>query len=233
MHVTIARVPHHTAAGNGVSWYGARVQLHGTPLSHFTRKIRILAAELGIAYEFVRQPSVLAPDPAAYGDNPLLRIPTLVDGDVTVIDSDHIARYLVGKFDPADRLDVTGRGVDGLNRLAVANGVMANEVVIILAKRAGLTDIEGVAYFGKLATAIDNGLAWLETHLGSYPDRFDYADIAMVCMWQHVVHYQLAMLAPLDRYPRLAARVAHLTARPSVATTTPAASLRFSAAPMK
>ena len=56
-------------------------------------------------------------------------------------------------------------------------------------------------------------------------DRFDYADIATVCMWQHLVHYGLEMLAPLDRYPRLAARVAHLAARDSVARTTPEASL--------
>src|SRR6185295_1367427 len=73
-------------------------RLHGTPLSHFTRKIRILFAELGVEFDFVRAPSVLAGEAAAYGDNPLMRVPTLVHGDDTVIESDHIARYLVARF---------------------------------------------------------------------------------------------------------------------------------------
>ena len=34
-------------------------QLHGTPLSHFTRKIRILLHELGVAFDFVRTPNLL------------------------------------------------------------------------------------------------------------------------------------------------------------------------------
>jgi glutathione S-transferase len=56
------------------------LQLIGTPLSHFTRKIRVLLAELGVEFEFVRAPGVLAPATASYGGNPLLRVPTLVDG---------------------------------------------------------------------------------------------------------------------------------------------------------
>ncbi|HSO32301.1 MAG TPA: glutathione S-transferase C-terminal domain-containing protein [Labilithrix sp.] len=90
--------------------------------------------------------------------------------------------------------------------------------------------MDQVTYFRKLASAIDAGLAWLDAHLVPDPERFDYADIAMICMWQHLVHYRLVMLAPLDRYPRLAARVAHLAARDSVASTTPEASLREAAA---
>ena len=116
----------------------AKLQLHGTPLSHFTRKVRILLAELGVAYDFVRAPSVLATTPAAYGDNPLMRVPTLVHDDVALIDSDHIARYLVAQFDPRDRFRVDTRDAAELNRLAVVNGIMANEVVLILAKRGGL-----------------------------------------------------------------------------------------------
>lgn len=201
------------------------LQLHGTPLSHFTRKIRILLAELDVAFDFVRESTVLATTPAAYGNNPLLRVPTLVHGDVTLVDSDHIARYLVATFDPHDRLGVTTTRPDDLNRLAVVNGIMANEVVLILAKRGGFADVEQVAYFRKLAGAIDAGLAWLEAHAARDHDAFDYADIATVCMWQHLDHYRLSMVSSLDAYPRLASRVAQLAARDSVARTAPQASL--------
>lgn len=201
------------------------LELHGTPLSHFTRKIRVLLAELGVAHDFVRETSVLATTTAGYANNPLLRLPTLIHGDVTLIDSDHIARYLVATYDPADRFGVLSQRPDDLNRLAVVNGIMANEVVLILAKRGGLADVEQVVYFRKLATAIDSGLAWLETHAAGAAERFDYADMTAMCMWQHLVHYQLPLIAPLDRYPRISAWVAQHAARDSIARTAPEASL--------
>lgn len=199
------------------------MKLYATPLSHFSRKIRILLAELGIPFEWVQTPGVMDPTVATYGDNPLLRIPTLVDGDHTVIESDHIARYIVAKFDPRDWFGVASVEVDALNRLAVANGVMANEVTILLAKRGGL-DITGAVYFAKLATAIEQGLAWLDARVAQ-DAPFDYRDIALICMWQHVEHYGL--VAALERFPRIATRVAMFGDRPSVATTTPAESKKL------
>ena len=44
------------------------LRLIGTPLSHFTRKIRILLSELGVDHVFDRARSVLATDPAAFGN---------------------------------------------------------------------------------------------------------------------------------------------------------------------
>jgi len=193
------------------------MKLHGTPLSHFTRKIRILLDELDVPFEMIWTPGVLADGASAYGENPLMRIPTLVDGPTTVIESDHIARYLVGRFDPEDRFGVRSERVADLNRLAVTSGVMANEVVLILARRGGLEDLEGVFYFKKLFAAIASGLAWLDQHVDDDP-RFDYRDIALVCMWQHLGHYKLVELAP---YPRIAARVARFADRASIAATAP------------
>jgi glutathione S-transferase len=197
------------------------MKLHGTPLSHFTRKVRILFAELGVDFEFVRTTSVLAATAEAYGNNPLMRVPTLVDGSMTLIDSDHIARYIVGKHDPADRFGVFSHDPRALNRLAVTSGIMANEVVLILAKRGGIEDVEGPAYFRKLRTAIDSGLTWLDANV-SLGAPLDYADIALISMWQHALYYDVATV---EHYPRIGARVAQLADRPSVASTTPATSL--------
>jgi len=202
------------------------MKLHGTPLSHFTRKIRLLAAELAIPLDFVRERTVMSTSPESYASNPLMRVPTLVDGDVTLIESDHIARYLVARFDPADRLGVRSEAVEDLNRLAVLNGVMANEVTPILSKRGGL-DIAGIVYFDKLLAAIDSGLRWLDGRIDPDAAAFDYRDVALVCAWQHLAHYGLR---PLEPYRRLAARVARFAERPSVASTTPERSLADAAA---
>lgn len=194
-------------------------QLIGTPLSHFTRKVRVVLAELAIPYDFVRADGVLATATANYGDNPLLRVPAWRDGDVTLFDSDHIARYLVARHDPADRLGVLACDRPAaLNQLAIANGVMANEVVLILAACAGFAELDRVAYFTKLRGAIANGLAWLDAHVDA-DAAFAYPAIATACAWQHVRHYALV---PTDGYPRLAAYVARLAERPSLAATAPA-----------
>lgn len=198
-------------------------QLYGTPLSHFTRKIRILLHELGVPFDFVRTPSLLEASTPSYGANPLMRIPTLVAGGTTVIESDHIARYIVETYDPVDRFSVRTPSVAAMNRLAVLNGIMGHEVTLILARRGGLEDLDSVAYFRKLFHSIASGLAWLDRELDPDAGDFDYVDIATICMWDHAVHYQL--VPGLDGYPRIAARAAHFADRESVARTTPAASL--------
>ena len=206
----------------------SQLRLVGTPLSHFTRKIRILLAEFDVPFEFDRSPGVLAPPGAAYGDNPLQRVPTLFHGSVTLIESDHIARYLVAQFDSADRFGVRSERVEDLNQLAVVNGIMSNEVTLILARRAGLAQVEDVAYFRKILGAIDAGLGWLDARIDVDRDSFDYRDIASICLWQHLLHYRMA--ADPERYPRMAARVARFSERPSVASTAPEASLAEAAA---
>jgi glutathione S-transferase len=200
-----------------------KLQLYGTPLSHFTRKIRILLLELGVPFEFVRTPNLLEAEAPSYGANPLMRIPTLVHGGTTVIESDHIARYLVERFDPADRFSVRAPSVAAMNRLAVLNGMMAHEVTLILARRGGLENLDGVAYFRKLLRSIGSGLAWLDRELDPDAGGFDYVDIVTICLWEHIVHYQL--VPGLEDHRRIAARAARFADRDAVAHTTPAASL--------
>ncbi|HUS30499.1 MAG TPA: glutathione S-transferase family protein [Kofleriaceae bacterium] len=197
------------------------LKLHGTPLSHFTRKVRILLGELGVQYEMVWLPSVMASSPGVFGDNPLMRVPTLVDGDRMLIESDHIARYIVGRYDAADWFGVKSDDPSAMNLLAVANGIMSNEVVIILAQRGGLEDIDSVAYFRKLKAAMEEGLAWLDRNL-KLDAPMTYVDITLISMWQHLHHYKIM---PLERYPRIVERVGQFLARPAVAATTPEASL--------
>jgi glutathione S-transferase len=52
--------------------------LFGTPLSHFTRKVRIVLHEFAIPFEFQPVESLLTEEAGGYGFNPLMRIPTLM-----------------------------------------------------------------------------------------------------------------------------------------------------------
>src|SRR5262245_24148274 len=49
--------------------------LYLTPLSHFSRKVRIVLRELDLSYDESYVPNLLSADPADFGGNPILRVP--------------------------------------------------------------------------------------------------------------------------------------------------------------
>lgn len=194
-----------------------RKRLVGTPRSHFSRKVRLLAAGLGLPLDLVDAGNVAECEPAAFAANPLMKVPTLIaDDGQRVFDSDHIAAWLVRRHDPHDRFGVLTDDVDLLNARAVMNGVMAAEVELILAARTGI-DVDAHARFGKLRASMLAGLDWLEAHDDVFPRDAAYATFHLLALLDHVVFYGLVPLV----HPRLAAVVAELAARPEFAASAP------------
>lgn len=192
------------------------MQLIYTPRSHFSRKVRILLAALGLEAELVDAGNVAGSDPVAFGPNPLLKVPTLIDAECMVFDSDHIAAYLVRTHDPADRFRVLTADVDVLNTRAVLNGIMALEVELILAARTGLdTDHPR---FAKMRASIEHGLAWLEVGGGVFDGAPSYLGFHLTALWDHLALYGLV---DLD-YPRLREHVDGYSALPFVVASRPA-----------
>ena len=75
------------------------MKLYGFPLSPNTWKVRALAAYLGVPLEleFVDLTKGDQRTPAYLALNPTGRTPTLVDGDVTLWESNAILQYIAGK----------------------------------------------------------------------------------------------------------------------------------------
>ena len=72
------------------------------PLSHFSRKVRIVLEELDLAYSPEYAPDLLSSDPAQFGGNPILRVPVLQDGSDWIVESDAIVRFVLEKYGPGD-----------------------------------------------------------------------------------------------------------------------------------
>lgn len=170
------------------------MQLYATPLSHFSRKVRILLDAHQHPYELVDVGNV--GDSRAFGGNPLMQVPALVDGEQTLFDSDLIAAHLVRSRFPEDRFRVCTQDPLALQMRAALNGVMAREVQLILAQRSGL-HTAGVPYFEKIHASLLAGLLWLEersAHLR--PQQPGYLEFHTVCALEHLQRYALVAEAP-------------------------------------
>lgn len=79
------------------------LQIHGSALSPFTRKVTLLAMELGMDFESIDLIPYMAPK--AFGEiSPLRKIPVLQDGDYNLNDSSAICAYLQLCAKPAQSL---------------------------------------------------------------------------------------------------------------------------------
>ena len=201
------------------------LRLLSTPNSHFSRKVRILSSASNIDLELVDIGNVASNSLLQFGNNPLMKVPTLVDSHSVVFDSDHIAQYLTRKFDPIDKYSVFVEDANSLNLRSVMNGIMSTEVELILSERSGL-HTGGLVRFDKHRAAITHGLAWLERQADSFPssrepiEQPSYADFHLVCMWDHLRLYGLVPLEPA-KYPRLHGIVGRTSALPCVKDSSP------------
>lgn len=193
------------------------MKLYAAPLSHFSRKVRILLDLYSVPYEMIDVGNVAEGSMEKFGGNPLLRVPVLTDGWVWIVDSDNIANFIVQKCDPADRYQVGTRDVSDLNIRAVLNGMMSEEVTVIIARRTSVPT-EQYSFFDDALDAVKNGLAWLESNA----ERFNvtnptYKEFHLVCLWDHLAHYDFV---PLE-YEKLARIVGKVSEHPVIKQSAP------------
>ena len=196
--------------------------LHLTPQSHFSRKVRIVLAELGLEYECAYAPDLLSRAPSDFGGNPILRVPVLEDGEEWVVESDAITRYLLETYDGGrDRFHYFGMTPPQRNALSILSAIMGAEVELILSQRSGIGADEGRLYFARYRGVIRHGLSWIEEHAAALwpPADFSYLDVALICMWDHLRYNMVA--DGLEACSWIAGRTAKFRMRPSVAATSP------------
>ena len=188
-----------------------------TPGSHFARKVRVLAAALHIPLDLVNIRSTFGTDPMVFGNNPLMKVPTLQTEEKLILDSDVICTFLVRQYDPDDRFNVLTDDLDQLNARTVMNGIMSAEVELILAAIRGVNTLPAER-LQKMRLTIANGLEWLEDRNELFSGGSDYLGFHLVCLWDHLVFFQHM---PEQSFPQLESRVAALSLLPFVSESHP------------
>ena len=195
--------------------------LIGRSSSHFTRVTRIFAAELGVEYSFEVVRDLMSCDPADYGGNPALKLPSMRTAEGVWYGALPICRALWRRSGARIPIlwpeDLDDPLLADYQELVVQ--AMSTEVTLVLATIAG----GGETYRNKLRTSLLGTLAWLEEHLTAAlaalpPDReISYLEVTLVCL---VGHLEFRDVVPLGPYPRLGEFCRQLAGRPSIAATT-------------
>lgn len=203
-----------------------RPRLFGRSSSHFTRVVRLFAEECSAPYELVVVPSLLADEAAAYGGNPGLRLPNLLTREGPVFGSLGSCRALARTATRPLRMiwpEATPAPL-AANALELTVQAMSTEVSWIMLTSTGG---EGNGYAGKLRTALEGMLGWLEREvepaLAALPEReLSYLELSLFCLIEHLEFRKVSSLAP---YPRLSAFRERFGLRPAAQAT----SFRFDA----
>jgi glutathione S-transferase len=177
--------------------------LVGRSSSHFTRTARIFALELGVPHAFRPVLDITTLDAAAYGDNPALKVPILVDERGPLFGTENICLELARLSGKASRVvlrgDVTDRIVANAEELTLH--VMSSEVMLVMAKMAG----DGPLAPPKVARSIENSLRYLDEGvdalLAALPaDRaLSFVEVALFSVVTHLPWRQVMDVAPWKR----------------------------------
>lgn len=200
----------------------ARPAIIGRSSSHFTRTVRIFAAETSVDCSFRAVRDLMSTDIADYGGNPALRLPILHTPRGAWFGALNICREL-------SRLSSLRQRIvwpEHLDQPLLANAqelvvqAMATEVALIMAQVAGASD--GNRHQAKLRESLLNTLSWLEENardaLAALPGERDlsYLEVSLFCLFTHLEFRHILPTAP---YPTLNEFSQQFSARASAANT--------------
>jgi glutathione S-transferase len=203
--------------------------------SPFARKVRIALAEKGLEYEKDVESAAKRPLDVFSAQNPSLEVPVLLDGDVTIFESNLILEYLLRTYpgnapgSPQPPLAATltrpAQHWEDAKTLAVLES-MADTMVNLRFYRSSGVEVGQAAYGRRQQRRFNACLDWLEkraTPEGFIPGVFSFQDINLICPLGYLDARGEYLKGVLEWRGRsnLEAIVARYQERPSVKSTRP------------
>jgi glutathione S-transferase len=200
----------------------APLTLVGRSSSHYTRIVSIFAAELGVSCAFEPVFDIKSCAAPVFGDNPMLRVPSLRTPEGTWFGSLNACRELARRSNagvpivwPEDFTQPVGA-----NAQEIVTDAMGTGVVIVMARVSGYAD--DTPLLEKPFARLTGALAWLEANLegvlATLPERrLCFLEVSAFCF---LTHLEFRELGRLDQLPKLRAFCERFGARASAALTT-------------
>lgn len=198
------------------------VEIVGREASHYTRQVRMLAHELGIAYTLSPILDLMSEDPATFAGNPALKLPALRHGDTVLWGSANLCRWLA-RHAPGgiERVFLPEHAEDplGMNAHEVLAHAMAVHVEVVFHELVSKRPPDAASH--KRRASLVNSLAWLDTEWDAIratlpADRIAVFDLGLFALLEHIPFRNPMDLTHLTR---LAAFADSVRQRPSAQAT--------------
>jgi glutathione S-transferase len=198
------------------------IRVYGTITSPYVRRVRIVAAELGLPVEL--QETLSEAGQARLRElSPIWKVPAAeIDGQV-VFDSHVITALLAARAQSPIVPALAATDVAGQNLLSVADGALDALINAFTLARDSITPDKS-AYVKKQHERAASSLAWLEQHApASWTTEKPELSLPEVALGSALAWLRFRDVYPITRHPRLVQVLTVLERRPSFASTQPSA----------
>lgn len=181
------------------------LEIIGRRSSHYTRMVRLLAEELGVAYVLRPIHDLLSEDPAVFAGNPALKLPAARLGETTVWGSLNACR-LIARSAPDGEARVfwpeQAHTALLMNAHEVLAHVMAAQVEVVFHEIVSRRPADATSR--KRRTSLMLCLEWLdkyldEIHAGLPVNRIALFDLGLYALLEHVPFRNPIDLSPMPR----------------------------------
>lgn len=192
------------------------MELLGSATSPYVRRTRLLLADADFTF---RDLAIYGADQAELArHNPTQKIPTLIDGDLTLFDSRVIYRYLAERFAPTPLTWAQE------NQITVVDGANDAMVALLLTQRSGIdVQQDSVMIFRRHRERIRACIDWLE--VAAEAGAFDEWHYPAICLYCLVDWAELRGLFDFSDHTALVGVAARHRGQPGVAASDPRAAV--------
>lgn len=169
----------------------ASLEIVGRQSSHYSRMVRIFAAELGLGYRFTPILDLMSRQPDDFAGNPALRLPTLKSGGDVIFGSLNICRVLARAAGRHERVFWPEQADTPLlmNAHEILANAMAGEVEVVVHERVEKRPPDDASR--KRRAGLVNSLQWLDAHLdeirAALPERdLSVFEVSLFCLLAHL-----------------------------------------------
>ena len=208
-------------AAKRVACWAPMIHLYGTITSPYARRVRVVAEELGLAYELI-DTATDAGQARLREKSPIWKVPAADIDGLLVFDSHAITELLLERVGSNVLAPWRVDDVEARNALNVVDGALDALINVFYLRKEGV-DADQVPYLKKQQARARAALSWLEGHVYEpYLTSKRQLGLAEIGLGTALGWMRFRDVYPITDHPRLMRCFEQLEQRPSFRATQPA-----------
>lgn len=200
----------------------AMLRIFGTTTSPYVRRVRVVAIELGLSFEWTDTASE-AGQAELRALSPVWKVPVVELDEQPIFDSRVITEHLVRRHPSGSIAAIDEGDLQARNMVTVIDGALDSLINALYLQRDGITG-ERASYVTKQRERAAASLSWVEARVDDVwltkARAFGLAELALVTALEWM---QFREMYPVERHPALVRVLEHHGVRPSLVATRPQA----------